>query len=99
MQPQAHVQLLSNLLDFDMLPQEAMDAPRCRYVLEDNEVYLEMGIDASATKGLQDRGHKVRNFDKLGIGFGAGQMIVQSPEFGSLLGASDPRKDGCAIGY
>ena len=99
MQPQAHVQLISNLLDFDMLPQEAIDAPRCRYVMEDDEVYLEMGIDATATRELKDRGHNTVSFDKIGIGFGAAQMIIQSHDYGSLLGASDPRKDGCAIGY
>jgi gamma-glutamyltranspeptidase/glutathione hydrolase len=99
MQPQAHVQVLRNLIDFQMLPQEALDAPRVRYVVEDHQVYLEKGIEEGIQRALATKGHDVVPFDVLTLRFGAGQLIILDPASGALLGASDPRKDGSAIGY
>lgn len=99
MQPQGHMQVLCNLIDFQMLPQEALDAPRFRYVVENNEVYLEKGIEEDIQRALARKGHKVVPFDTMTLEFGAGQLIILHPDSGALLGASDPRKDGCAVGY
>jgi len=90
-QPQGHVQVLLNALDFGMNPQQALDAPRVVWRFE-NCISVEAGINDRA---LADLGHEVIPAN----GFGGGQMIVIDPESGALLGGSDPRKDGCAIGY
>jgi len=99
MQPQAHMQVLCNLVDFQMLPQEALDAPRFRYVVEDHKVYLEKGIGKDIQRALAGKEHKVVPFDTQTLRFGGGQLIILDPASGALLGASDPRKDGCAVGY
>ena len=90
-QPQGHTQVMLNAIDFGLNPQQALDAPRVVWRFE-NCISVEAGIDDRA---LADLGHEVIP----GNSFGGGQMIVIDPESGALLGGSDPRKDGCAIGY
>jgi gamma-glutamyltranspeptidase/glutathione hydrolase len=90
-QPQGHTQVMLNAIDFGMNPQQALDAPRVVWRFE-NSVSVEAPIDDRALAAL---GHDVIPAN----GFGGGQMIVIDPESGALLGGSDPRKDGCAIGY
>jgi len=106
MQPQGHVQILVNLIDFGMNLQEAGDAPRARHdgsseptgeVMRDGgQVALEAGFDAATVRELQSRGHRVR------VGndgdFGGYQAIGRS-EQGVYAGASESRKDGAAQGY
>lgn len=95
MQPQGHLQLVSNLVDFKMNPQAALDAPRFR-VLEDGSVALEDGIDENVGLELESMGHRVKpNLSE--EEFGGGQVIVIEND--TLYGGSDHRKDGCAIGY
>ena len=105
MQPQGHVQVLVNMIDFGMNLQEAGDAPRARHegsseptdeVMRDGgEVILEAGFAPEAVKALQSRGHKV-TVDNDG-GFGGYQAIKR--ENGVYFGASESRKDGAAQGY
>lgn len=90
-QPQGHTQVMLNAIDWGMNPQQALDAPRVVWRFE-NSISVEAGIDDRALAAL---GHDVIPDS----GFGGGQMIVIDPESGALLGGSDPRKDGCAIGY
>ncbi len=90
-QPQGHTQVMVNAIDFGMNPQQALDAPRVVWRFE-NSISVEPPINDRA---LADLGHDVIP----GNGFGGGQMIVIDPDSGALLGGSDPRKDGCAIGY
>ena len=90
-QPQGHAQVMLNAIDFGMDPQQALDAPRVVWRFA-NSISVESPINDRA---LADLGHDVIP----GNGFGGGQMIVIDPESGALLGGSDPRKDGCAIGY
>jgi gamma-glutamyltranspeptidase/glutathione hydrolase len=90
-QPQGHVQVMLNAIDFGMNPQQALDAPRVVWRF-DNSISVEVGID---DRGLAALGHEVIP----ATGFGGGQMIVIDLDSGALLGGSDPRKDGCAIGY
>ena len=94
MQPQGQVQMLANLIDFRMTLQQALDAPRVNH-LEGLEVALEAGISAAARRELKQRGHKVVK----ATNFGGGQAIMIHPEYGTLIGGADPRKDGCAMGY
>jgi gamma-glutamyltranspeptidase/glutathione hydrolase len=91
MQPQGHVQLLLNMLVFDMDVQQAIDAPRFRH-LSGRTVALEP-VDAGVRRGLQELGHEVEE----GGAFGGAQAILKL-ERGWAAG-SDPRKDGQALGY
>ena len=94
MQPQGHVQVLLNLIEFGMNVQEAGEAPRFRHT--GNGLMLESAISAEARFGLDSRGHRVIG----GIGsFGGFQGILIDPKTGVLMGGSDPRKDGLAIGW
>jgi gamma-glutamyltranspeptidase/glutathione hydrolase len=95
MQPQGHVQVLSNLLDYDMGLQEALDAPRWRY-REDGSLAVEerYGGDTHQTK-LVRRGHDVRVLPPEQFG---GAQLVRNRD-GVLSGATEPRKDGTVAGY
>jgi len=98
MQPQGHVQFLVNLIDFKMNLQEAMDAPRGRH-MEGMEIYLEDGISEETLSALRKRGHHVITGNPTTNQVGGGQAIYLDRDQLVLLGASDRRKDGCAIGY
>jgi len=106
MQPQGHVQIVVNLIDFGMNLQEAGDAPRARHegsseptdeVMKDGgEVVLEVGFSPAAVKALETRGHKVTVAND--GNFGGYQAILRNTE-GVYFGASESRKDGAAQGY
>jgi len=94
MQPQGHVQVLVNLIDFGMNVQEAGEA--ARYRLAGGNVALESAFGADTRAALQKLGHKVTS----GFGMWGGfQGILIDPKTGVLMGGSDPRKDGLAIGF
>ncbi|GAA5196999.1 gamma-glutamyltransferase family protein [Rugosimonospora acidiphila] len=92
MQPQGHVQLIMSTVDEGLDPQAALDAPRW-YWHAGREVMVEPGIDAES---LQRRGHQVSVEDSNVYGYG--QAIWRLPAGGYVAG-SEPRADGCAIGY
>ncbi len=94
MQPQGHVQVLSNMINFGMNVQEAGEAARVCHA--DGEVCLESEIGWDVQMKLIEKGHKV--VPALGS-YGGYQGILVNPETGMLAGGSDPRKDGCALGY
>ncbi len=109
MQPQGHVQILTNMIDFGMNLQEAGDAARWRhtgstqptddadeYLQDSGTLNLESGYDYKAVRGLMMRGHDVA-FD-VG-GYGGYQAIMWDPDEGVYYGASESRKDGHAVGY
>jgi gamma-glutamyltranspeptidase/glutathione hydrolase len=99
MQPQGQLQALLNIIDFGMDVQAALDAPRFRYIQDSNECAFEPGIPDSVLKALAKKGHSVvRLDDPYSQQFGGGQIIMVHPGNGALVGGSDPRKDGCAIG-
>jgi gamma-glutamyltranspeptidase/glutathione hydrolase len=98
MQPQGQVQFLVNLIDFKMNLQEAMDAPRARH-LEGMTVLLEDGISEEVASALQAKGHFLAKEDSPVNQVGGGQAIYLDRDQNILLGASDRRKDGCALGY
>ena len=93
-QPVGHAHLLTNLIDFSMDPQEAMDSPRVFHV--EGRLDVERGLGDAVMAGLEALGHKVGRPE---MPWGGGQLIEIDWENGTLAGASDPRKDGCAIGY
>ena len=95
MQPQAHVQLLNNIIDFGMDPQVALDAPRLCYT-DGRQVAFEKQLQEDMEGGLSNRGHEIVFDLPTGFTFGGGQIIMVHPETGSLVAGSDPRKDGCA---
>ena len=92
-QPTGHVRVMTNLLDFGMDPQEALDAPRS--FASGGELQLETGYPEPVAAALAELGHRVvRRTAPLG-----GAQAIVIGEDGLLTGASDPRKDGCALGY
>ena len=93
-QAQAHVQIVANLVDFGMNVQEAGDAPRVRHLEEG--LAVESGIAPAELKSLQARGHVL--LDGRGA-VGGYQAVMIDPVTGVLMGGSDPRKDGLALGY
>lgn len=98
-QPQGHVQVLVNLIDLGMGLQQALDAPRYRYI-SGREVLLEDEIPATVIERLIRMGHqRASPPGLLRQSMGGGQAIMIDPRNGTLMGASDPRKDGLAIGY
>lgn len=110
MQPQGHLQVLSNMVDLGHNPQQALDMPRfCLNVQEGKgigaddpggEVYLEKGFAFDDMAALRKKGHRlspIKGRDR--VVFGGGQIIHRNPHSGVLIGGSDPRKDGCALGW
>lgn len=100
MQPQGHVQALVNMVDFGLDPQAALDAPRFRVDEQGSQrVAVETTAPISLRKALAALGHDVRPESPWDGAFGGGQVIAVDPETGALWGGSDPRKDGCAVGF
>ena len=98
-QPQGHVQVLVNIIDLGMGLQQAIDAPRYRY-MSGRRVLLEDEIPATVIDRLIALGHlRATPPGVLRSSMGGGQAIMIDPVNGTLMGASDPRKDGLAIGY
>ena len=95
MQTQGHLQFVSNLIDFNMDVQNALDAPRFR-VMDDSRIMLETGIPMNAQAALAQKGHRIIPGNTF---FGGGQAIFIHPSFNTLVAGSDPRRDGCAVGY
>jgi gamma-glutamyltranspeptidase/glutathione hydrolase len=100
MQPQGHLQVASNLIDNRMNPQAALDAPRFRVDQRGGlQVFIETGVPLRTRKALTAMGHDVKPMPTFAPIFGSGDIIARDPETGVLWGASDPRKDGCAVGF
>ncbi len=95
-QATGHARVLTNLIDFGMDPQEAIDAPRAFADPIDGTLQVESGFSDTICAELETLGHKVVRPDGP---IGGAQIIQMDRERGVLIGASDPRKDGCAIGY
>jgi gamma-glutamyltranspeptidase/glutathione hydrolase len=90
MQPQGHVQVVTNLVDFGLNPQQALDAPRWQWVKE-KAFIVESGFSAEIAKSLSRRGHDV-SFSLDTPLFGRGQIILRE-ENGVLVGATESRTD------
>lgn len=109
MQPQGHLQMMINLIDLQMTPQQALDMPR--WALAGPEagmgaeeagglVHVEEGWEFSLLAELAQRGHRLAPVTGFARSlFGGGQIILRNPATGVLIAGSDPRKDGCAVGW
>ncbi|GAB4154925.1 MAG: gamma-glutamyltransferase [Planctomycetaceae bacterium] len=107
MQPQGHVQVLVNIIDFGMNVQKAGDAARVRHFgsqqptgtpMDPNggKLAVESGVPISVIRELQKRGHHVVRATG---SFGGYQAILLDHKHGTLHGGTEPRKDGAAVGY
>lgn len=92
-QPNGHARFVSNLQDFGMDPQAAIDAPRC--FSDRGTLNVERGYSDQTRQELSELGHQVA-IPETAIG---GAQAIKIHDTGVLEGASDPRKDGCALGY
>ncbi|MBD2744446.1 gamma-glutamyltransferase family protein [Coleofasciculus sp. FACHB-1120] len=95
MQPQGHLQVVVNLLDYGMNPQAALDAPRWRFVAG-KTVLLEQMVPRNIALALAERGHDIQISAEPGM-FGKGQIILR--QGGVLVAASEPRADGLALAW
>jgi gamma-glutamyltranspeptidase/glutathione hydrolase len=95
-QPQVQVQMIANLIDFDMTPQAAISAPRFNHI-DGLKVGLEPEIPQASKDELSRRGHQIVGGNP--ESFGGAHAIVIDPESGAFIGGSDPRKGGCALGF
>lgn len=94
-QPLGHAHVISNMVDYGMDVQAALDAPRVFWNVETKNPIVEEPLGQAMIDALSERGHEA-GFAKRAIG--GAQAIWRDPETGILTGASDPRKDGCAAG-
>jgi gamma-glutamyltranspeptidase/glutathione hydrolase len=93
-QPMGHTQVILNMVDYGMDVQQAIDAPRIFF--EGEDTMPERGVAPETLEGLRKRGHKLVTPS---APWGGGQAIVIDWKRGVLIGGSEPRKDGAAIGY
>ena len=95
MQPQGQVQVLSNIVDHGMSPQEALDAPRFSY--ENGATFhVEPYAGPKVIEALRGYGHVIPEDEGY---YGGGQVIMVDPESGALLAGAEPRNDGAAVAY
>jgi gamma-glutamyltranspeptidase/glutathione hydrolase len=93
-QPMGHVYVMSNMFEHGMDAQEALDAPRVFF--EEDVLQVEQTVPEEVVSGLKKLGHRV---ERRAVPWGGGQIVIMDRENGVVIGASDPRKDGMAIGY
>lgn len=96
MQPQGHVQVVMNMIDFHLNPQQALDAPRWQWI-KDKEFHVEHSFDANIVRRLQERGHLIQVNMEL-ASFGRGQIILRM-ENGTLMGGSESRTDSAIASW
>jgi len=91
MQPQGHVQVVTNLVDFGLNPQAALDAPRWQW-MGGRRIGVEHHFPAPLVRAMAERGHDMR-VEHDSRGFGRGQMIIRDPDTGVYCGGTEPRTD------
>lgn len=96
MQPQGQVQVLMNMLDFHLNPQAALDAPRWQW-LGGRKLEMEPGIPETVVDELRSRGHEITVKSDI-QSYGRGQIIWRNTD-GTLIGATEPRADGCVAAW
>ena len=93
-QPMGQVTIVLNMLDYGMDVQQAIDAPR--FFFEGEQTVVEHGTPPATIEGLKARGHDVV---MAATPWGGAQTIKIDWDRGVLIAGSEPRKDGCALGY
>ncbi len=96
-QVQTNLQVIQKLLDFGWTPQEAVEAPRWMHG-DGLGLTLENRFSQETISELTTRGHVIQTVDEFG-GSGNAQVILVHPENGAFIAGSDPRGDGCALGW
>jgi gamma-glutamyltranspeptidase/glutathione hydrolase len=96
MQPQGHVQVIMNMLNFNLNPQAALDAPRWQWV-EGKKVKIEQHFPRHIAEALERKGHKIE-IELDSSSFGRGQIIIRDNR-GVLMGGTEPRADGGVAGW
>lgn len=91
MQPQGHLQVVMNLVDFNLNPQDTLDAPRWQWV-KDKTVLVEQSFPSCIAEELAKRGHNIV-YEADSTTFGRGQIIWRTTD-GTLVGGTEPRTDG-----
>ena len=97
MQPQGHVQVLSNMIDENMNPQAALDAPRWQWI-SGKTIQMEHAMPQHIAQALAEKGHDIE-VALHNTGFGRGQIICRDPQTGVLSGGTEPRTDGTVAAY
>ena len=97
MQPQGHIQVVMNTIDFALNPQMALDAPRFHWI-EGKKVEVEKNFPTHIANELAEIGHEIKITLQPGS-FGRGQIIWRNPENGVLAGATESRCDGTVVAY
>lgn len=92
MQPQGHLQVVMNLIDWQLNPQAALDAPRWQWI-EGKKLLVEHHFPNHLAQQLVRKGHQIQVSLDSGT-FGRGQIILRDPETGVLIGGTEPRTDG-----
>lgn len=92
MQPQGHVQVLMNMIDFNLNPQAALDAPRWQWI-EKKKILVEPNFPTNLAQALSRKGHEIEIALNSGP-FGRGQIILKDEKNGVLIGGTEPRTDG-----
>ena len=96
MQPQGHVQVIMNMVDWLLNPQSALDAPRWQWIAG-KEIWLESSVAPEIVEDLRRRGHEVRVLED-DTTFGRGEIIWRDSN-GVLAGATEPRADGVVAAW
>ena len=97
MQPQGHIQVVMNLIDFNLDPQQALDAPRWQWY-EGKKVTVEPDFSMSILKALAKKGHQIEIDHNLGS-FGRGQIILKDLKRKTYIGGTEKRCDGTIASY
>lgn len=92
-------QILIDLIDFHLSPQQAMDAPRFSVRISSKQLRMEKGFSGSVRDSLQAMGYMIKTTESLDAYFGGVQLIVRDVKNNQLIGVSDLRRDGGAIGF
>ena len=96
-QPQQHVQIFLNVVEFGMNAQQAVETPRINHG-SGLSVTVEPGIDEAALVQLEAMGHEINRRTTRG-GVGGAQIIIFDRATGAMIGGSTPHKDGMAVAY
>lgn len=97
MQPQGHMQVVMNLVDYHLNPQAALDAPRWQWI-GGRKILVESHFPNHIAQALARRGHEIQIAFDNGV-FGRGQVIIRDPETGVLAGGTEARTDGAIAAY
>lgn len=97
MQPQGHLQVIMNTIDFAMNPQAALDAPRWQW-MESKKVLVEPTFPVATAQALARKGHQIQ-IALESVSFGRGQIIWRDPKTGVLQGGTESRTDGAIAAW